>query len=308
MLRAVAILCLITGSLGLVLADQGHSEPYREYLNQPKPEWLNIGEPIKVAENAGFDASISFPEAGDDGLELRVTRYSISLPQKDIAIKFEHSISGWTEWDNARQKWLSPNGRTLIVDTDSYTAGGLRVYEILGQGSYREIAFVYPELTFDSSDRGTLSGWRWASNDVLLAESAIENEDTGEHKSSRVYAYHWKEKILSRLDLDSLNLGDFDYGEIVGVSQDADYIRIRIDGDTYTLKSDLNSTPKLLKKAAHKFIKEPVPGTSSAIISPSLAGKHAPPVRQPFPWLWLLAIVAVMLGVFSYLYTSSRHR
>ncbi len=300
MLRAVAILCLITGSLGWVLADQGRSEPYKEYLNQPKPEWLNIGEPIKIEVVDGIKDEFFSKAIFSD--ELKATKYTISIPRKNISIKFNKTLAHWYLGGDAGETMLSPDGKKLLVET---VGAKLHLYEILGLGSYREIDFNYPELTFDSPVRGIIGGWRWVSNDVLLADSGIATPDTGEQLSHRVYTYHWKERILSRLALDSLNL-DHSEGEILGVSQDANYIRVRLGGDTYTLKADLNSTPKLLKK-------EPVPGTSS-VLSPSLvAGNQVSasgsrPSGNPFPWLWLLAIVGVMLGVFSYLYRSSRPR
>jgi len=179
------------------------------------------------------------------------------------------------------------------------------MYEILGQGSYREIDCDFPEITFDSPVRGTIDGWRWASNDILLADSIIENPDTGEYESSRVYTYHWKERALSRLDLDSLNLDNLEGIEILGVSQDANYIQIRTGEDTYTLH-----TPHLIKKSI-----DPVLGTSS-LLSPSLAGNQnrslagnqnrspgsRPSSGNPFPWVWALLILGVMLGVATYLY------
>ena len=300
MLRLIFVLCLVSGCFESVLAHQGHSEAYKEYLNQPKPGWLSIGEPIKV-EPVEVDQK-KFLESVDEDQELKVTRYAVSLPQKDITIKFDHSVRGWHSWGNARKKWLSPDGRMLVVNT----GGGSRMYEILDQGSYREIEFDFPKLTFDSGKRGEIYGWRWASNEVLLAESEIENEDTGEHENNRVYAYHWEEKVLSRLDLESLNIESLEGVEIIDVSQDANYLKINIGGDTHALKADLKSVPNLFKKDAipkrpervepPKTERNPFP----SLLSNKLAENEVEPVTEKSNFPWIIAGV-LLVGTFALL-------
>ena len=263
MLRLIIVASIYSGFCGLSLAHQGHSEAYKEYLNQPKPEWLNIGEPITV-KSVEVDQK-AFLDAVEGHERVEVTRHSVSLPEKNITIQFNHSVRGWHSWGNARKKWLSPDGRMLVVNT----GGGSHMYEILGKGSYREIEFDFPKVTFDSRKRGEIYGWRWATDGVLIAESEIENEGTGEHENTRVYAYHWKEKILSRLNLDGLNLKSLEDVEIVDVSQNSNYLKINIGGEVYTLKLDLKSVPELLKRDAF-------PKRSDKIESPKTGAK---PIR-----------------------------
>ena len=245
MIRLIIVACIASGFCGLSLAHQGHSEAYKEYLNQPKPEWLNIGEPITV-KSVEVDQK-TFLDAVEEHERVKVTRHSVSLPEKDITIKFENTLISWYSGGDAAKKMLSPDGSKLLVET---AGKGLFMYEILGQNSYREIKFDFPEIAFDSAIRGTISGWRSAADGVLIAESEIENEDTGEHENNRVYAYHWKEKILSRLNLDGLNLKNLEDVEIVDVSQNSNYLKINIGGEAYTLKLDLKSVPEFLKRDA----------------------------------------------------------
>lgn len=240
MFKLIISTCIASGFCGLSLAHQGHSEAYKEYLNQPKPEWLSIGEPIKVkvVESGSFDISKSS--------SVIVYPRSISIPEKKIKIVFPYQLLGGASWGKDGSHLLSPDKRMLVVNAGDSP----KVYEILEQGSYKEADIDFPKLTFDSEKRGVITGWRWASDGALLAESAIENEGTGEHENSRVYVYHWEEKILSRLDLDSLNLKSLENVEIVGVSQDASYLKINVGGKVYDLQADLKSIPKLLKRDA----------------------------------------------------------
>ena len=90
MIRLIIIACISSCFCGLSLAHQGHSESYKEYLNQPKPGWLNIGEPITV-ESVEVDQK-AFIDASEDHERVEVTRHSVRLPEKDITIKFKNTL------------------------------------------------------------------------------------------------------------------------------------------------------------------------------------------------------------------------
>jgi len=172
MFKLEFILLVVFVSLNLVSKGyQGHSEQYRTYLNQPKPEWLKLGKSIdaKIVDGADINylpisgAVIAYPSF-------------VYIPAKNVKITFEGQVVGGTSWGAKRDYWLSPNGKRLVVQV----GGRPRMYKIFGEGSYEEIEIDFPALTYDTHLRGQLHGWRWASDDVLIGCAELVDQDTGE--------------------------------------------------------------------------------------------------------------------------------
>lgn len=232
--RVITIVVLLVVWATDASGSSGHSPEYQRYLNQPKPEWMVLGRAITTMRLDG-DLKKLFPPSLD-GIEMQVTRHSVVLPTKDVSIEFEHSVHEWHAWDDPRAKWLSPDGEMLVVSAGSDS----HLYEILNQGGYRELDVDLPELTFDVQPRGILSGWRWAADGVLLAEAEIENPQTGEHESSRIYVYHLNRKTLRHVDLDGAGLEGVEEIEVISVSSDPTRLLLKVRGELVGIEADLD--------------------------------------------------------------------
>ncbi len=140
--------------------------------------------------------------------------------------------------------------------------------------------------------------------------AGVYDEENDEEKGqilleNRLYAFHTGLSSLARLDTSALDhLRDPTYPDeppmfdVVSVEKDLSELVLEVNGvSTVRVKADLKSPHKLIPASSQESLGQTSTPGRSAIFSPSLAGRHTPPVRQPFPWLWLLAIVAVMLGV-----------
>ncbi len=200
---------------------------------------------------------------------------------------------------------LSPDESRLVINCGAPDA---HLYEIEEDGQLIEIPVRVPYVTYDEGPKWFISRWFWASNDVLLGYSSIEDEKGYDVLENRLYAFNTRTSSLARLDLSAFDTENV--LDVVSVGKDLSELVLYVgEGNTLRVKADLKLPHKLIQ--AQKTIKEPVPGTAS-VLSPSLAGNQVSasgsrPSGNPFPWLWWLLILGVMLGV-AYLYRSSRHR
>jgi hypothetical protein len=239
--------CFLFGMKGLILGYLGHSEPYRQFLNQPKPTWLNLGEPV-IADVCNESAIRNIISNKDDDI-VEVTQHEIRLPKKGIKINFgEYSIIDWSSSDNPRNKYLSPDGTKLIVNLGTYH----HIYRILDQGKYEETKLDYPLLTFDMKRRGIISDWRWGTDEVLIGDASIENPETGKEEGRYIYIYYLEEKILSRLDIQGLSSESAKSINIEDVNRDKEgnaFIKIRCDGKEMILQANLMRRPRIIEPA-----------------------------------------------------------
>ncbi|MDA0812599.1 MAG: hypothetical protein O3C21_09460 [Verrucomicrobia bacterium] len=67
---------------------------------------------------------------------------------------------------------------------------------------------------------------------------------------NRLYAFHLKEKVLSRLDLSELGLAPDAYAKISGVGTDLKHIKIEVSDREIEVKVDLKSPPKVSREPA----------------------------------------------------------
>jgi len=278
-----AILSLASGG------HEGHSESYKEYLNQPTPVWLKIGEPTEAEIVEGAESNL--PPLSGTVIAYPV---SVSIPANNITITFQGQVAGGASWGAKKDNWLSPDGRRLIVQAE----GAPRVFEVLGEESYREIDVDIPDVTYGSSLRGQLFGWCWVSDDVLVGNAVLENQDSGEYEGIQIYVYHVEEKVLSRLNLESLNLSDLEGLEIVQIESETSRIQFRIGDESFTVKAGLKMPSKLLPEQRQE--ERPSLNSSSADSSSSTLpeiSKHQPVSEKPKGNRWLGIITSVLLLV-----------
>ncbi len=289
----------------------GRSEEMIRTLNAPPPDWLTLAEPIKVEPaKEGVTGMIDHSRFRDPSGGI-ILYNGIQIPKLGIVLELDldHGISpSLLPYKPAVS--LSPDGTRLVVNdgTDAY------LYEIGADGEVTEDPTQVPFVTYDKGPKGFISYWFWASNDVLLGYASPLDERGDYELENRLYAFHTGTRSLARLDLSTFD-PDPNYPdeppmfEVVSVGKDFSELALNVNGgNTVRVKADLKAPHKLIPASSQETIGQPSTPGRSAIISPSLAVRPPPPVRQSFSWLWLLAIVGVLLGVFSYLYRSSRPR
>ncbi len=301
--------------VGLVLvwltdtAAQRRSDEMIRTLNAPPPDWLSLAEPIKVEPIEGGMQDLDQSRFRSPSGGVMHGTHHIEIPKLNLVVELDEDRRINSPGDAS----ISPDETKLVVNcgTDVY------LYEIREDGQLTNFPVQVPHVTYDEGPKWFISNWVWASNDVLLGFSDIEDEKGYEILETRFYAFHIGTSSLARLDLSRLRNGPHaPMFELVSVGKDLSELVISMEGEDYTtktvrVKADLKSPHKLIQ--AQKTIKEPVPGTSS-LLSLSLAGNQnrspgsRPSSGNPFPWLWLLLILGVTLGVATYLYRSSHHR
>ncbi|MEM6820344.1 MAG: hypothetical protein AAF558_00185 [Verrucomicrobiota bacterium] len=290
---------------GFVLSHNGHSEEYRIFLNQPKPSWLRVGKPIKAEMVEEDLASVS-----KGGTEVIVFTKKIVIPSKKIELVTDERILGGTSWGSEGSGFLSPDGRLLLVNG----ADVVRMYEIGGEGRYREIGVQLPLVTFDSLDRGTIGAWRWVSDDVLLAEAEVEDKDTGEHSNSRIYAYNLKDRILVRVDFDSLNEVLSKGLELKSVNRDSKQIGLSSGGKTYFFRADFSSSfDVVMEKGLSRGPFDPELASSKRSFYPAPIGegktrKGAYQKFQSLKKLFVVTAVVCVILLLLYRYSSCDRR
>ena len=276
---ALAVLPLATSSLA-----HGRSEQMKQELNAKTPDWLSIGQPIRV-EPGGKEsgAQTAFrPLSGDS----QSSRDRVRIPNRGIEIKVDYPIS-WFFGSS-----LSQDGTKLIVNSGTTS----RLYDILPNGEHREVELQLPHVTYDTGMKGYITGWSWADNKTLLGRSTITDETGDEIVENRIYVFHMKERALSRLDLSALNLPSTDGLELTKVGSDLNHLKIIVGDSEFTVKADLKSPPKIDKQQAD------VPKTTAPLVTPKQPAPKAPKAKpttasnepaSSAPWLvWAVSIVA----------------
>lgn len=271
----------------------GRSEEMNRVLNAKPPEWLSIGVPVKV------DSTATLPV---DGMVFRSrsggatnSRNRIQIPNRGIQIEVDYSIVWSGNNDAGTGVSLSPDGNRLLVNGADLTG---HLYEIQPNGTFLEVPLQLPLVTYDAGDKGFIRGWSWANDQVLTATADITDETGDMVIENRVYVFHMKEKILSRLDLSALGIAKTDFIEVVGFWNDL--LKISV-GDTFVIaKADLKTPPRIEKQEIE------LPATAQ-LVEPKRQASKAPekkltssPGGEPTsttPWGIIVALVVAALGL-----------
>ena len=284
------------------LIAQGSSQGIKDELNSKTPDWLNIGEPIRVAPAGDMpvNQATSRPISGDS----RSTRDRVIIPGRGIEIKVDYPISWY------RGSSLSPDGTKLIINSGIES----KAYEIFANGSYRAIELQLPRVTYDDGPKGFISGWSWADNETLLGEAEINNE-RGEFIEKRIYVFHLKQKTLSRLDLSALNLPSLEGLTVTKVGKDLNQLQISIGGKEFTAKADLRLPPSIDSSETKAPQPKSLPTSKEEAVSaspsptpasPIKAERSAPKEDAPTNSAWMYALAVIILAGLGFVVYRSR--
>ena len=282
----------VTASFMMVLpcaCAHGRSQEMIDMFNAPPPEWLTIGKPIVVEPNdAASDDSVAFrPLSG--GAKNTLDR--VKIPSRGIEIRVDYEIS----WYYGRS--LSPDGTMLIVNSGMKS----RLYEISKNGSHRELEVVLPGVTYDPGLKGFITGWSWAGNDVLLGRSTITDDGGHDIIEKRIYAFHMKDRILSRFDVSALGLPEGEIFDVSGVGSDLNHLKLSVNGKEFRVKANLATPPEPMKIGLAESAASHAAGGRPPPRAPATVPRESPTNEQSFSWKpWLAVIlvtaITIMLG------------
>lgn len=272
----------------------GGSDKMSRELNAKIPEWLSIGVPIKAEPSgtAAQDEAVFRPSSGG----ATNSRNQVQIPARGIEIRVDYEID-WTGNNEAGTGCsLSPDGTRLIVNSGPSS----HLYEISPNGESREVPLQLPHVTYDAGRKGYLRGWSWADGQTLIAKSEITDDAGDEIVENRIYVFHMKERVLSRLDLSALNLPTTDGLEVSRIGSDLGQLSIMTDNKEFTVKADLKSPPKIEKREVN------APKTVAPLINQNQSSLKASGVKTAetseesatsTPWLAALAMIFAAIGV-----------
>ncbi|HEY1080847.1 MAG TPA: hypothetical protein VGE29_01210 [Prosthecobacter sp.] len=218
------------------------SAPAETEERQKIPEWLSIGIPIKAepATSISGDQTVFRPRSGG----ATNSRNRVQIPTQGIEIQVDYEID-WTGNNEAGTGVsLSPDRKRLVVNSGPTT----HLYEIQNNGAYRELPQQLPHRTYDTGIKGYLRGWSWADDQTLIARAEITDDTGHEIIENRIYVYHMKERVLSRLDLSALKLTETDGMEVMGIGEGLNRLKLSIGNTLMIMDADLKSSPKIEKK------------------------------------------------------------
>lgn len=281
----------------------GGSEQMKQELNAKTPEWLSIGVPIKVESSgaASLGGAVFRPRSGG----ATNSNNRVQIPARGIEIRVDYEID-WTGNNEAGTgSSLNPDGTRLIVNSGPTS----HLYEILPNGESREVPLELPHVTYDAGRKGYLRGWSWADNQTLVAKSEITDDTGDEIVENRIYVYHMKERVLSRLDLSALNLPTTDGLEITKIGSDLDQLTVMAGNNEFTVKADLKSPPKIEKRITAES-KTAAPLTTSKQSTPKALESKTYGMSEESasstPWLAVIAMIIVASGVLWLLLKSRK--
>jgi hypothetical protein len=294
--HALVLVALVLGLPAPSVMAHGRSELMTKELNASPPEWLSIGVPIKVELSQSPPVDREAFRSRSGGATNSSNR--VQIPDRGIEIKLDYEID-WTGNNEAGTAVsLSPNGRKLIVNAGPTS----RVYDIHDDGTYREVPLQLPHVTYDDGRKGYLYGWSWADDQTLVARAEIIDEAGHEILENRIYVFHLKQSVLSRLDLSALSLADTDVIEVIGIGKDLSQLKLSAGNTVVIAKADLKSPPKIGQK-------ESIPSTAtSALVAPEqLPPRQAeenPTVPTPsegatssIPWSIIVVLIVAACGL-----------
>ena len=282
---ALALVALIVpSSFG-----HGWSEEMKREFNSPTPDWLVVGESIKVdsAKQPAPEESAYRPISGDS----QSTRDRVTILGRGIEIKVDYPISWY------RGSSLSPDGTKLIINSGTES----KVYEILVSGQHRQIELKLPYVTYDAGPKGFIAGWSWADNNTLIGEAEIDNKK-GEFIEKRIYIFHAKERMLSRLDVSSLGLPTTEGLTVTKVAADLTSLKLSLGDTSFAVKADIKSVPQ---PAEHQTDHN---RRNVSVSENRAAPKKAPEAKPTVPtpneepasstlWSMIMVLVVVAIGL-----------
>ncbi len=284
----LAVIVFSLSGLSCALA-HGRSQEMIAMLNAPVPEWLTLGKPVVAESGSGNSGeSVAFRSLSGGAQN---TRTRVMIPGRGIEIRVDYAIDWTGNTEAGRGVSLSPNGTMLIINSGTKS----RLYEISPDGSHREIDILIPRVTYDPGLKGFITGWSWVGDDVLLGQSTITDDRGHEIIEKRIYVFHMKERLMSRLELSALNLPKDEAFEVLGVGDDLNHLKILMNGKEFTVKADLETPPEPMRIG-----RAGLSGHGSTERRPPLPGRTHPP-GEPNPnghtpartsWLVIALVVA----------------
>ncbi|MBK1791545.1 hypothetical protein [Persicirhabdus sediminis] len=178
---AVAATVAASGLANAQMVDLGDiviAKSQADFLHQETPAWLSIGAPYTIKKiDGGLDPVYETLATESNGnsqyrypSDMKITGFSVTVALADGEWKFESTES------RIRSASLNLDRKKLII-----TQGDdARLYELSDDGSeYRLNEKVkFPKVNYNAelSGRGLISGkWRWVTNDLACAISALDN-------------------------------------------------------------------------------------------------------------------------------------
>lgn len=230
---------LASGLIAPGALTQTSPEQMTQELNAKGPEWLSLGVPIKAEPVTSLPGDPMVFRSRSGGATN--SRYRVQIPSRGIQMGLGYEID-WTGNDAVGTGVsLSPDGTRLVVNTGPTS----HLYAIERNGSFSEVPVQLPHVTYDPGRKGYLRRWSWADDQTLVAQAKITDETGDEVVENRLYVFHTKERMLSRIDLSALNLTDADGIELVGIGTDLSQLKLSIGNAVVLVKADLKSPPKL---------------------------------------------------------------
>lgn len=286
----------------MVMPSFGHgwSEEMKRELNSPAPDWLVVGESIKVesTKRPAPDESAYRPISGDS----ESTRDRVKIPGRGIEIKVDYPISWY------RGSSLSPDGTKLIINSGTES----KVYEILASGQHRQIELKLPHVTYDAGPKGFIAGWSWADNNTLIGEAEINNKK-GEFIEKRIYIFHAKERMLCRLDVSGLGLPTTEGLTVTKIAADLTGLKLSLGDTSFAVKADIKSVPKPVEyQTDHNRRDIHVPENRSASKAAPEAKSTVPRKNEEpatlTPWIMVAAVVVGAIGLLWFLFRKAKVR
>ncbi len=275
---------IVFSLLGLPCAfAHGRSQEMIDMLNAPPPEWLTIGKRIIVRpSNGSFDDSVIFRSLSGGAQN---TRNRVKIPSRKIEFNVDYEV----DWYYGSS--MNPDGTMLIVNSGMKS----RLYEISPDGSHHEAELLLPYVTYDPGLKGFITGWSWAGTNTLVGISEITDYEGHEVLENRIYVFHMKERVMSRLDMSALNLPKDEAFEVLGVGDDLNHLKILMNGKEFTVKADLETPPEPMRIGRVRLSghgsperRPPLPGRTHPPGEPNPDG-HTP---ARTPWLVIALVVA----------------
>ncbi len=277
----------------------GRSQEMIDMLNAPPPEWLTIGKRIVVEPDSGGSGdSITFrPLSGG----AQNTRRRAIIPDRGIEISVDYPIDWSGIMEAGRGVSLSLDGTKLIINSGTES----RLYEIGTDGSHHEVEIRFPFVTYDPGPKGFITGWSWAGDNAVIGKAEITDYQGHDVLEMRIYVFHLKERMLSRLDMSALGLPDAAHFEVLGIGSDLNHLKISVDGEEFTVKADLETPPEPMNTAragsSGPGSPERRPPASRRAHSAGEADSTGPaPAQSWMPWL-VTALVAAATGMLWWL-------
>lgn len=280
----------------------GRSEQMNQVLNAKTPNWLSLGIPIKVEPTGSvpMDETAFRPRSGG----ATNSRNRVQIPARGIEIQVDYEINYTGNNEAGTGSSLSPDGTRLIVNAGHSN----HLYEISATGEYLEVPIQLPSVTYDAGPKGFITGWSWIDNQTVFGHAEIDDDTGNETIECRIYVYHMKERVLSRLDLSALNLTTTDGLEITKVGRDSNHLEILVGNTKLTVKADLKSSPKIEKLETHVPKRTParaVPNKSELKISEAKLAKTGEKPALVSRLLWIMMIFPV-LGLLWFVFKKAK--